>query len=212
MKSLELPLKGKTSGIEIQLESNANQLNEVVTVGYGTMKKKDLTGSVGSVNGDVLRSAPVVSAAEAITGRIAGVQVTTTEGSPDAEIKIRVRGGGYISQDNSPLYIVDGFPVNSISDIALSDIQSIDVLKNASSTAIYRSRGANGVIQITTKSGKERKISVSLNSYIGMRKVNKLIDVLSPYEYVMYQYELDQGAFCMFLLFLLIPQNHYHIF
>ncbi len=195
LKDTELPLKGKpTSGLQIKLESNTHQLQEVVAVGYGTMRKKDLTGSVGSVSSEVLKNVPVASAAEAITGRMAGVQVTTTEGSPDAEVKIRVRGGGSISQDNSPLYIVDGFPVSSISDIAPSDIQSIDVLKDASSTAIYGARGANGVIQITTKSGKEGKITVSLNSYVGFRKVNKLLDVMTPYEYVMYQYELDPGA------------------
>lgn len=117
-----------------------------------------MTGSVASVSAKQLESIPVSSASEALTGKLAGVSITTTEGSPDADIKIRVRGGGSLSQDNSPLYIVDGFPVNSISDIAPSDIQSIDVLKDASSTAIYGSQGANGVIIITTKSGKEVKL------------------------------------------------------
>ncbi len=110
-------------------------------------KKKDLTGSVATVNSEALTVVPVASATEALTGKMAGVQITTTEGSPDAEMKIRVRGGGgSITGDNTPLFIVDGFPVESISDIPASDIEDMTVLKDASSTAIYGSRGANGVI------------------------------------------------------------------
>lgn len=190
MKPQEITLKGKTR-IDIILEDDAITLNDVVVIGYGTVAKKDLTGSVASISSKDLASIPVTNAAEAITGKLAGVQVTTTEGSPDAEIKIRVRGGGSLSQDNSPLYIVDGFPVSSISDIAPTDIQSIDVLKDASSTAIYGARGANGVIIITTKSGREGKVQVSLNASFGVKKIVKELNVMNPYEYVMYQYELD---------------------
>lgn len=111
------------------MEDDAQALEEVVVIGYGTVQKKDLTGSVSSVSAKQLESIPVSSASEALQGKMAGVQITTTEGSPDAEVKIRVRGGGSLSQDNSPLYIVDGFPVSSISDIAPTDIQSVDVLK-----------------------------------------------------------------------------------
>ena len=112
----------------------------------------------------------MTSVSQALTGRMAGVSVTTTEGDPDADIKIRVRGGGSITQDSSPLYIVDGFPVDNINDIAASEIQSMDVLKDAFSTAIYGSRGANGVVIITTKSGeKGRKVSVSVNAYYGQK-------------------------------------------
>jgi TonB-linked SusC/RagA family outer membrane protein len=118
------------------------------------------------------------------------VQITTTEGSPDAEIKIRVRGGGSITQDNSPLYIVDGFPASSINDISPSDIESIDVLKDASSTAIYGARGANGVIIITTKEGVAGKTTVNYNMYYGVKKIAKTLDVLDPYEYTLWQYEL----------------------
>lgn len=110
-----------------------------------------MTGSVSSVGGETLAKVPVASAAEALTGRLAGVQITTTDGSPDAEMLIRVRGGGSVTGDNSPLYIVDGFPVSNINDVAPADIQTIDVLKDASSTAIYGSQGANGVVIITTK-------------------------------------------------------------
>ncbi|RKD89978.1 SusC/RagA family TonB-linked outer membrane protein [Mangrovibacterium diazotrophicum] len=190
----EVSLANQTTGIKVSLQASVQMVEEIVAVGYGTMKKKDLTGSVAQVGSDALRDIPVSSASEAITGRMAGVQVVTTEGSPDAEVKIRVRGGGSISQDNSPLYIVDGFPVSSISNIPPTDIQDITVLKDASSTAIYGARGANGVILITTKSGKEGRINVSFNSYFGVRQRIKSLPVLSPYEYVMYQYELDQSS------------------
>lgn len=175
---------------DVMLRESATQMDEVVVVGYGVQKRSDLTGAVSSVNSKVLEAMPVSSAAEAITGRMAGVQVTTSEGGPDAEIKVRVRGGGSITQDNSPLFIVDGFPVTSINDIAPGDIQSIDVLKDASSTAIYGARGANGVVIVTTKSGKEGKTSVNLNVYFGLKYLVNELDVLDAYEYVMAQYEL----------------------
>ena len=189
MKSQEVTITNKTT-INVVLEEETIALEEVVAIGYGTIKKRDLTGSVGSVGGSKLKDIPVTSAAQAITGRIAGVQVTKTEGSPDAEIKIRVRGGGSLTQDNSPLYIVDGFPVSNINDIAPTDIETIDVLKDASSTAIYGARGANGVILITTKNGFDGKGKVSYNMYYGVKEVSKSFKVLDPYEYVYWQYEL----------------------
>ena len=192
METKEVPINGKP--MNIVLKDNAVALKEYVAIGYGSVQKRDLTGSVASVSSKTLQEIPVNSAAEAITGRMAGVQVTTTEGSPDAQVMIRVRGGGSISQDNSPLYIVDGFPVSSISDISPSDIQSIDVLKDASSTAIYGSRGANGVIIITTKSGTAGKVTVSINAYAGVMDLAKKIKMMSPYEYAMWQYELDQSS------------------
>ncbi|WP_321479276.1 TonB-dependent receptor [uncultured Bacteroides sp.] len=189
MKSQEVKIKGKKQ-IKVILEDDAKALDEVVVIGYGTAKRKDITGSVSSVNAKALASVPVASATEALTGKLAGVQITTTEGSPDAEMKIRVRGGGSITGDNSPLFIVDGFPVSSISDIAPSDIESIDVLKDASSTAIYGSRGANGVILVNTKSGKAGKTNVSYNVYYSWKKISKTLDVLSASDYVKWQYEL----------------------
>jgi TonB-dependent starch-binding outer membrane protein SusC len=181
---------GTQTTINVTLATDVNLLNEVVVIGYGTAKKADLTGSVVSVAGSDLRKVPVASVAESLTGRLAGVQVSSVEGSPDAEVKIRIRGGGSITQDNSPLYIVDGFPVNSISDIAPSDIQSIDVLKDASSTAIYGSRGANGVVIITTRSGaKDGKTSVSYNAFYGAKRIAKTLDVLPVEDYVKWQYE-----------------------
>ncbi len=122
-----------------------------------------------------------------MTGRLAGVQVTTTDGQPGAEIVIRVRGGGSVTSDNSPLYIVDGLPVSSINDIAPTDIASIDILKDAASSAIYGARGANGVVIITTKSAKGGRTVVSLNSFGQARTLPKQLKVLSPYEFVLAQ-------------------------
>ncbi len=185
-------LIGSKTTVNVILEEDSTFLDETVVIGYATVKRRDLMGSVTSVDSKTLTSVPVTTVNEALSGRMAGVQVTATEGDPDAEIKIRVRGTGSITQDSSPLYIVDGFPVESISDIPASDIQSIDVLKDAFSTAIYGSRGANGVVLVTTKSGASGKISVTYNAYYGMKKMaNKdAIEVASPYEFVRTQYEL----------------------
>ena len=191
MKTAEIPVKGQTT-VNVTLQEDSEVLEDVVVIGYATVAKRDLTGSVASVSAKQLEAIPVSSASEALIGKLAGVSITTTEGSPEADVKIRVRGGGSLSQDNSPLYIVDGFPVNSISDIAPTDIQTIDVLKDASSTAIYGARGANGVIIITTKSGKEGKIQVNLGVSAGWRKVSKLTKTMDPYNYAFYQYE--QGS------------------
>lgn len=191
MTTQEVAVKGQHT-INVVLADDAQALEEVVVIGYGSVKRKDLTGSVATVSSETLAAVPVASATEALTGKMAGVQITTTEGSPDAEMKIRVRGGGSITGDNTPLFIVDGFPVESISDIPASDIEDITVLKDASSTAIYGSRGANGVILVTTKSGKEGKINVSYNTYYSWKKIAKTLDVLSASDYATWQYELAQ--------------------
>ncbi len=183
-------IKIKVAKQDVILKTDAIGLEEVVAVGYGTMKKKDLTGSISSIGGETLSAIPVPSAAEALSGRLAGVQVTTADGSPDAEVIVRVRGGGSITGDNSPLYIVDGFPVSSINDIPPTDIESIDVLKDASSTAIYGSQGANGVIIITTKNAEGGKTQVSYNGFVQTKSLKNRINVLNPYEYVMSNYEL----------------------
>lgn len=189
MKTKVVSVSGK-SDVTITLEDEATSLNDVVVIGYGTVRKKDLTGSVASIGAKDVAAVPVSQIGEAMAGKLAGVNVTTTEGSPDADVKIRVRGGGSLSQDNSPLYVVDGFIVSSISDIAPSEIETIDVLKDGSSTAIYGARGANGVVIITTKSGKEGKTQVNFNASLGYKKIAKEVKVLNPYEYALYQYEL----------------------
>jgi TonB-linked SusC/RagA family outer membrane protein len=184
----EVAVGGKTK-VDIVLTEDANNLNEVVVIGYSSVKKGDLTGAVATVSGNDLRKNPVANLAEALTGRVAGVQVTSSEGSPDSEIKIRIRGGGSLTQDSAPLIIVDGFPVNSMNDVSASDVESQTILKDASSTAIYGSRGANGVILITTKRGKNGKISVNYNMFYGMKKMADEIDVLNPQDFVKWQYE-----------------------
>ena len=189
MKTKTVDPKGKTA-INVTLEDDNTTLNDVVVIGYGSVRKKDITGSVATVNSDAIQAIPVANASEALTGKMAGVQVTTTEGSPDADVVIRVRGGGSITQSNEPLYIVDGFPVESISDIAPSDIEDITVLKDASSTAIYGSRGANGVILVTTKGGKEGKVNVNYNAFYSWKKIAKKYDVLSARDWATWQYEL----------------------
>ena len=188
MERQEIPVTG--SVINVTLQYLDKSLEEVVVIGYGTAKRKDITGSVASVKSEVLASVPVSSVAEAIAGKLAGVQVTTTEGSPDADIKIRVRGGGSITGDNKPLYIVDGFPVESINDVPANDIEDLTVLKDASSTAIYGSRGANGVIIITTKAGKSGKVTVNYNAFVSWKKIAKTLKVLSAPDYAKWQYEL----------------------
>jgi len=179
--------------IDVVLQDDVSALEEVVVVGYAAVKRRDLIGSVSSVDNAKIAAQPVTTVTEALSGKMAGVSVTVSEGDPDADIKVRVRGGGSITQDNSPLYIVDGFPVDNINDIASSEIQSIDVLKDAFSTAIYGSRGANGVVIVTTKSGeKGRKISVSLNAYYGRKQIaNKdALQVMDSENFVKFQYEL----------------------
>ncbi|HRZ96870.1 MAG TPA: SusC/RagA family TonB-linked outer membrane protein, partial [Paludibacter sp.] len=188
MKQQEVTITGGT--LKIVLEDDAQALDDVVVIGYGTAKKRDLTGSVTSIQGKAISQIPVTGTAQALTGRLAGVQVTTTDGSPDAEILMRVRGGGSITQDNTPLYIVDGFPASNINNISPGDIQSIDVLKDASSTAIYGSSGANGVVIITTKSAQGGKTQVSYNGFMQSKTLAKRLEVLNPYEYALLNYEL----------------------
>ena len=157
---------GNNTVLNVTLESEATALSEVVVIGYGTVKKRDLTGSVASIDGTQIAAVPVSNAAQALTGKLPGVSVVSQDGRPDASISIRVRGGGSISQSNDPLFIVDGFPVSSISDIPADLIESIDVLKDASSTAIYGARGANGVIIVTTKGAKAGKLTVNYDGYM----------------------------------------------
>ncbi len=187
-----IPIAGQTV-INVVLKVDSTFLDEVVVVGYQTVKRRDLLGAVASVGSDKLTEQPVTTVSQALSGKMAGVSVITTEGDPDADIKIRVRGGGSITQDSSPLYIVDGFPVESINDIPSSEIQSIDVLKDAFSTAIYGSRGANGVVIVTTKSAeKGQRVSVKFNTYYGLKKMANAgaIVAMDPENFVKFQYEL----------------------
>ena len=134
------------ANMQVVLQDDNAALDEVVVVGYTSKARKDLTGSVGSVSGAKLAAVPVTSAAVALQGKISGVQVTTVDGQPGADVNIRVRGGTSVTQSNEPLYIVDGFQVDNINDIPPGDIASIDILKDASLTAIYGAKGGNGVV------------------------------------------------------------------
>lgn len=183
----------KDEKITVILKPSSSELNDVVVIGYGTQKRKDVTGSVAKVNMNDLQKAPVRSFEEALGGRVAGVTVASADGQPGAASAIVIRGGNSITQDNSPLYVVDGFPLDNPNSNSINpnDIESIEVLKDASATAIYGARGANGVIMITTKKGSSGKTKFSLNSFYGNQNIINKIGVLDAYEFVKYQFELD---------------------
>lgn len=186
---------GNAAVVNVTLNKAVSTLDDVVVIGYQTVKRKDLLASVSSVAAKDLKDIPINSAAEALNGRLAGVTATTAEGSPDAQINIRVRGGMSITGDNTPLYIVDGIQVeNGLSALSPQDIQSIDVLKDAAATAIYGARGGNGVIIITTKSGKPGKLKLSYNGYVGVKFLAKKLKVMSPYDFIYYQSERSRGS------------------
>jgi len=178
--------------VEVILTDDTKELNDVVVVGYGTQRKSDLTGAVTSIRGDKIKEMPVVSVEQAMQGRMAGVQVQQTSGQPGAGISIRVRGVSSIAGGNEPLYVIDGLPqfnddvrgANGLATINPSDIESIEVLKDAASTAIYGSRGANGVVMITTKSGKAGQARVAFESSAGVQQIRKKLELMNSEEYI----------------------------
>lgn len=176
---------GNQTNLSIALKEDSKALDELVVVGYGTVKKSDLTGSVGSVSMEDVNKVGITSADRALQGQVAGVQVNARSGQPGESMMIRVRGGNSLSGGNEPLYVIDGMPVEGMSsDINPEDILSMEVLKDASSTAIYGSRGANGVVMITTKRGKEGKTTVDYNGYIGVSQLRKKLDLLEKDDYI----------------------------
>ena len=206
---------GNRSVVDAQLTATDNALSEVVVVGYGVQNKRDITTAIGSVKAKDLANQPVASFDQALTAKIAGVQVSQTSGAPGAALSVRVRGTGSISAGNDPLYVIDGIPlsrdtkfatgstntqfpdnpINVLSTINTDDIESIEVLKDASAAAIYGSRGSNGVVLLTTKRGKEGKTVVSYDSYIGVQQVSKKIDLLDAYQYSQLSYEAKNNAY-----------------
>lgn len=187
---------GAQSTFTITLVEDSKTLDEVVVVGYGTMRKRDLTGSVSSIKSEDIQRSPVTSLDQAIQGKAAGVQVSQASSAPGGKVTIRVRGGNSLSSSNEPLYVVDGFPIyaggsaggngtgqNPLATISTSDIASIEILKDASATAIYGARGANGVVLITTKRGNIGKPKVTLDAYYGVQKVIKKLDMMNAQEY-----------------------------
>ena len=192
-KTQTVDVNGQTE-IKVVLLEDSEALEEVVVIGYGgTRARRDLTGSVGSVSGVKLAAVPVTSAAVALQGKVAGVQVTTVDGQPGADINIRVRGATSVTQSNDPLYIVDGFQTDNINDIPPSDIQSIDILKDASLTAIYGAKGGNGVVIVTTKSAAEGKTTVSFNAQGSISHISKKMDLMDAYDFVNYQWDFATG-------------------
>lgn len=191
MKTKEVEAGGN---MNVVLEDDNALVDEVVVVGYTSKARKDLTGSVGSVSGKKLEAVPVSSAAEALQGKIAGVQVTTVDGQPGADINIRVRGATSVTQSNEPLYIVDGFQQANINDIPPSDIASIDVLKDASLTAIYGAKGGNGVIVVTTKSAQAGKVQVEFNGRLTIAHRAKKLDLMNIADFAEYTWDRAQGG------------------
>ena len=195
---------GNKTHFDITLKESSVMLDEVVAIGYAKVKRKDLTGSSVSVSANDLRMSPVTTAAQALQGKAAGVSVVQQSGAPGAEINITVRGGTSITQGTTPLYIVDGFQMdNGLQNVDINDIESIDVMKDASATAIYGARGSNGVILITTKSAKAGKTEVSYNGFVSFDRLGKKLDVLGVEDYVKYQYEFQalRGSYSDFVGF-----------
>ena len=208
----EVTLKSGQITVSVVMKEDSELLDEVVVVGYGTMKKSDLTGSVASVSGDKLRESIATNVDQMLQGRIAGVQVQANSGAPGAATSIRIRGASSINNTNEPLYIIDGIPmsgagtstagfdwsggsngqnvVNPLASIAPSDIVSMDVLKDASATAIYGAAGANGVVIITTKRGTKGRTNISYDGYVALQARTGKLDMMNLREFATYQQQL----------------------
>lgn len=187
----EVKVSGKKE-LTIILKEDTETLDEVVVVGYGTMKKRDITGAVSSVNTSVLTAGSAPSAADALQGRIAGVNIQKNAGRPGGSYSIQVRGVSSIKNKNSgPLYVIDGIPTSEgMNDLNPNDIETIDVLKDASATAIYGSRGANGVVIITTRRGEKGKVSIQYEGNVGFREASHLPDMMNGDDYVQFRTDL----------------------
>ncbi|MBX0333281.1 TonB-dependent receptor [Pontibacter sp. HSC-14F20] len=197
MQRQEIPVNGRST-IDVQLAADERQLSEVVVVGYGTQERREVTGATAKVKSEDIQNLPVVGVDQALQGRAAGVQISQNSGTPGGGITVRVRGATSISASNQPLYVVDGVPlttgdfsqlgfggqsVNAVTDINPNDIESIDILKDASAAAIYGSRAANGVVLITTKRGSARQTQVNFNMYAGTQKYWKKPKLLNAQQY-----------------------------
>jgi TonB-dependent starch-binding outer membrane protein SusC len=185
MTTMEVSIEGKSS-LQVTLQASNRSLDEVVVVGYGTQKRKNITGAVSSVSGKTLTELPSLSISEALQGRVAGLLVTNN-GSPGTQPIVRIRGISSISYASDPLYVIDGFPTGNLATIDVRDIETVDVLKDASAAAIYGSRATNGVIMITTKKGRrDGKLHVNLDSYIGSQVVTERLDLLDREQFKQY--------------------------
>lgn len=213
----ELQINNEIDNISVSLQPEASQLDEVVLIGYGSVRKGDLSTAVAVVDSEDLANQVTTGFDQAITGKVAGVQVLQTSGSPGGNVSIRVRGTASINADNDPLYVIDGVPLsndtkfaggntseyetptNPLNSINTNDIESIQILKDAAATAIYGSRGSNGVVLITTKKGKVGKLKVSYNTNFGVQTVTKKIDLLDAYQYSQLAREARNNTYQDFL-------------
>lgn len=177
------PVSGKTN-FQIILKEDAQSLDEVVVVGYGTIKKSNTVGSIGTMKADAIEGRPIARVEQALQGQIAGVSVRSTSGSPGSDITISVRGNASINGESTPLYVVDGVPLDNLSGINPNDIASLDVLKDAASASIYGARGSNGVILITTKQGRTGKPVITLNAYAAYSTIERKVDVMNSEEWI----------------------------
>ncbi|MCC9167591.1 SusC/RagA family TonB-linked outer membrane protein [Pontibacter harenae] len=194
----EVPINNRAF-INATLTTDAKALKEVVVIGYGAVNREDLTGSISSVGSEEIQEMAVARVDQALIGKAAGVQVSPVSGAPGASPQIRIRGIGSISAGSGPLYIVDGFPTDNIETLSPNDIESLDILKDASATAIYGSRGANGVIIIKTKRGSEGKTNITFDTYTGWQQVSKVPEMMNSRQMAQYFYDgvrnkmMDQG-------------------
>jgi TonB-dependent SusC/RagA subfamily outer membrane receptor len=177
--------EGESRELNIIMKPSLNALNEVLVVGYGTQAKKDITGSIGSVSGDQLENRSVGSLDQALVGKVAGLSVSNNSGAPGTGMMIRIRGVGTINSSD-PLYVVDGNPFSNINNLDPEDIQSVEILKSASAAAIYGSRGANGVVLITTKKGSAGAMRTDLHAFTGVQSVYKKLDLTDAATYAKY--------------------------
>src|SRR4029079_13070559 len=181
---------GQASNADLALKHQTVELEKVVVVGYGTLAKRDLTGAVGSVAGDQIKQIPTTNAIEAIKGRVSGVDIVSTGYKPGDGVRVRVRGQRSLKASNDPLYVLDGIPMaGGIGDLNPGDIQSIEVLKDASATAIYGSRGANGVVLVTSKKGQAGATRSTFDTYYGVQDITRRVEVVDAQGYADYQRE-----------------------
>jgi TonB-linked SusC/RagA family outer membrane protein len=193
-ESVEQPI-GSSASFNVQLKEQSQDLNEVVVVGYGTQRKRDITGSVASISAEQVAETPIARADQILQGRVSGVQVTQTNSEPGGNVSIRIRGTNSINTGNEPLFVVDGFPgAGDLNSINPSDIESVEILKDASATAIYGSRGANGVVLITTKKGKVGKGTINLEGYTGVQIVRHKYELMNAKEFAQYLNEVNPGT------------------
>ena len=187
----EVPV-GNQSTVDVLMLPDIQALSEVVVVGYGTQERAKVTGAISSVSSEELNQLPVPNVAQALQGRAAGVTVTNN-GAPGEGANVRIRGIGTVG-DNDPLYVIDGVPAGGLNSINPNDIESVEVLKDASAAAIYGSRAANGVILITTKRGQAGETRVNVDSYYGVQNVWNKLDLLNTEQYIPYATEIQQNA------------------